>query len=101
MTNGDKHMIKQVTNIKFVREQECEGEVIWDIVHNGESIGNITQSREDFASGSLRARGTKVCGYWISFDDNTVSVYVDTHNGTVSARNAFANAKDYVRKIIK
>lgn len=101
MTNGNKHMSKQKTNIKFVREQECEGEVIWDIVNNGESIGNITQSREDFAVGSLRASGTKVCGYWVSLDDNAVSVYVDTRNGTISARDAFANAKNYVRKIIK
>jgi hypothetical protein len=94
-------MSKQVTNIKFVREQECDGEVIWDIVNNGESIGNITQSREDFACGSLCARGTKVCGYWVSFDDNKNSIYVDTYNGTISARDAFAIAKDHVRKIIK
>jgi hypothetical protein len=78
--------------IKFVKMEMCQGEVKWDIVCNGESVGDITKQNEDYS--------TKVAGYWVSMDSGD-DVYIDTDGGNTNARLAFANAKDAAREFIK
>jgi len=94
-------MKKNAAQVKFVREADCEGEVMWDILHNGESVGRITQIREDFALGGIRARGRKVIAYSVDFDDMAEkSAWVSTAGGAISARLAFVTAKDIARNTV-
>lgn len=72
-----------------------DGQTQWFIEVDGNHIGEITQEREDFASASSRARGTKVVGYAVTFDGGE-SKWFDA-NG--DARAAFKAAKEYAAHV--
>lgn len=86
-------MSKQAFQVKFVRE-DFDGEVSWDVLCNGESVGRITQQREDYSR--------IVAGYWVEVDGEHGSegTYIDTDCGYTSARLCFKNAKDEARSIL-
>jgi phage-related protein len=81
--------------IEFIKDSG-DGVTQWLIEVNGQHIGEITQEREDFASATSRARGTKVVGYNVDLDSGT-SRWFDA-NG--NARNAFKTAKEYAKQMI-
>lgn len=80
---------------KFVDEQ-----VEWLVCVDGVQVGEITQEREDFASASSRARGTKVAGYSVDIDREKVkgSKWFPVSNYP-SARAALAAAKEYAIRL--
>lgn len=76
--------------IEFTKDSG-EGQTRWLIEADGNHVGEITQEREDFASATSRARGTKVVGYSVTFDSGASNWF----NANGNARAAFNAAKEY------
>lgn len=87
--------------MKIEIEKYVGEETEWLVFANGVQVGEITQEREDFASASSRARGTKVEGYSVDIDREKVkgSRWFPVCNYP-SARAALAAAKKYARNAI-
>jgi phage-related protein len=83
-----------MSKIEYIKDSG-DGQTQWLIEVNGNHIGEITQEREDYASASSRARGTKVVGYAVTFDNGETKWF----NANGNARAAFKAAKEYAAQV--
>ncbi len=68
----------------------------WYVEVGGEAFCEIARECEQWALGGIRARGTKVEGYRVSFDDNRTSVFFSASTLN-SARSALKAAMAFAR----
>lgn len=85
-------MTKQITMWK----EQSTDYTSWHIEVNGEEFCEIKQECEQWARGGIRARGTKVEGYWVEFADGVMTQWFEASEFR-SARAALKAAMDFAR----
>ena len=81
--------------IEFTKDSG-EGQTRWLIEADGNHVGEITQEREDFASATSRARGTKVVGYAVTFDGGESKWFDANGNARAAFKAAQAHAVSHI-----
>ncbi len=84
--------MSNTTNSNWTKDA-FDGECEWTL-DNGQFTATVTRECEDFASGSSRARGTKVTGYAIQVDANE-------RGSDFKVRTAYVSASENARAALK
>jgi hypothetical protein len=85
-----------VSNQINIWKDDSTSDHTWYIEVDGASFCEIVKECQDYAHATSRARGTKVEGYRVSFDDGRDAQYFDAANFK-SARAALKSAMDFAR----
>jgi hypothetical protein len=85
-----------VSNEITIWKDDTTSDHTWYVEVGGEAFCEIARQCEQWARGGIRARGTKVEGYRVSFDDGRVSVFFNV-TWFKCARSALKAATGFAR----